>query len=197
MKNGKAENTKADIGKRIKDIRKDRPQMDLAKLAFKNSSSENSAQLKWSKIENGKQDATVEEIFDIASVLEVRPEKIIEIPGISDLNHRFANSDVLCYPKDHEAEHELLERILIEGDEDDKMAIKTSLSERWRIMDGNRELRLIRQALERNEKRVQELLELRKPLKQKKRKQEDEEERLPNTDLTEADLQYIREHNLE
>lgn len=36
-----------------------------------------------------------------------------------------------------------------------------------------------------------------KPLKQKKRKQEDEEERLPNTDLTEADLQYIREHNLE
>ena len=44
MKNGKAENTKADIGKRIKDIRKDRPQMDLAKLAFKNSSSENSAQ---------------------------------------------------------------------------------------------------------------------------------------------------------
>ena len=36
-----------------------------------------------------------------------------------------------------------------------------------------------------------------KPVTQKKRKQEDDEERLPNTDLTEADLQYIREHNLE
>lgn len=167
MKNGKAENTKADIGKRIKDIRRDRPQMDLAKLAFKNSSSENSAQLKWSKIENGKQDATVEEIFDIASVLEVRPEKIIEIPGISNQDHRIANSDMLCYPKHNEAEHELLEKILTEGDEDDKAAIKISLRERWRSMDANRELRLIRQALERNEKRVQELLELRKPPKQK------------------------------
>ncbi len=101
--------------------------MDLAMEAFPNSKNKGAAQLKWSKIETGKQDATIEEIFSIAKVLGVSFTEIIKIVGISDSDNSNSNNTVVpCLPRNRAA-HELLEEILTKGGEDAVSVIQVAL----------------------------------------------------------------------